>query len=105
LPALDYAHFCPGHGDAHDPKAVAQAAAYSTDRLREIRQRVLAATATPVTGAEVLQRVTTGLGLAMDNPTQYYLNHTAVLAALASLHRAGEATIQSEDNQLLWTKS
>lgn len=49
--------------------------------------------------------MTTGLGLAMDNPTQYYLNHTAVLAALASLHRAGEATIQSEDNQLLWTKS
>lgn len=105
MPALDYAHFCPGHGDVHDPPAVARATAYNTDRLREIRQRALAAKARPTTGTEVLQRVTTGLGLAMDNPTQYYLNHTAVLAALASLHRAGEATIQSEDKQLLWTKS
>lgn len=105
LPTLDYARFCPGHGETHDRVALAEAAAYNADRLRDIRQRALAATAPPATGEQVLQRVATGLGLAMDNPTQYYLNHTAVLAALASLQRAGEVGIKFEDNRLLWAKS
>jgi len=105
LPTLDYAHFCPGHGQAHNRAALAKAAAYNAERLRDIRQRALKATAPPATGEQVLQRVATGLGLVMDNPAQYYLNHTAVLAALASLYQVGEVEMRFEDNQLLWAKS
>ena len=102
LSTLDYTYFCPGHGDPHGPAAVAQAAAYNAHRLREIRRHALAATARPATGEQVLHRVATDLNLTMDNPTQYYLLHASVLAALASLHRAGKVTIRFDDNLLLW---
>jgi glyoxylase-like metal-dependent hydrolase (beta-lactamase superfamily II) len=105
LPTLSYTHFCPGHGDAHDPAALAGAAAYNADRLRQIRRLAWEATAAPATGGQVLRQVADGLGLAMDNPTQYHLNRTAVLAALASLQRAGEVEMRVRDNRLLWVRA
>lgn len=102
LPTLNYSHFCPGHGDAHNLAALTQATAHNAERLREVRQRALEATTSPAIGEQVLQRVATSLGLVMDNPTQYYLSHTAVLAALTSLHRAGNVSLEFKDNQLLW---
>lgn len=104
LPELAYTHFCPGHGDAHSPEDLARAAAYNADRLRQIRGLAWEAAAAPATGGQALRQVADGLGLTMDNPTQYYLNHTAVLAALTSLHRAGEVEMQVRDNRLLWAR-
>jgi glyoxylase-like metal-dependent hydrolase (beta-lactamase superfamily II) len=102
LPAFNYSHFCPGHGDAHNPAALTQAATHNAERLRAIRQQTLEATTSPATGEQVLQRVTNSLGLVMDNPTQYYLSHTTLLAALTSLHRAGNVNLEFKNNQLLW---
>ena len=106
LPDLPYAHFAPGHGPAYGAgEEIAQACAANRARLEEVRERVYAALEAPQETATLLRQVADAFGLRMTTATAYLLTQTTVLAALASLERAGEVNVMMEGNRLLWRRT
>jgi glyoxylase-like metal-dependent hydrolase (beta-lactamase superfamily II) len=102
LPALDgaYAAFVPGHGPA--TPSLAEWAGRNAARILEIRQAVAAALAETDDVGALLALTAGRLGVAIGNPVTYWLGQTTVLACLASLQSAGQATVSVVDNRLVW---
>lgn len=104
LPTLtgQYTHFVPGHGAA--ARDIEPWAAQNGARLTQLRAAV--ATALPADeGGDVthiVQAAASALGLTIATPALYWLAQTAVLACLASLQRAGAASVAVVDNRLVW---
>jgi len=106
LPGLPYARFAPGHGPAYGAgEEIAQACAANRARLEEVRERVYAVLEAPQETATLLRQVADAFGLRMTTATAYFLTQTTVLAALASLERAGEVNVMMEGNRLLWRRT
>jgi len=102
LAALDgnYAAFVPGHGPAVEriaPWAVENAA-----RIAEIRDAAAGALAQAGEAGPIVQIVADRLGVVIPNPVIYWLTQTTVLACLASLQRAGRASVEVVENRLVW---
>jgi glyoxylase-like metal-dependent hydrolase (beta-lactamase superfamily II) len=102
LAALDdaYAAFIPGHGPAI-PQIAAWAAG-NTARLVEIRESVARALAETDDAGQIIRRTANHFGITIPNPVIYWLTQTTVLACLASLQRAGRASVRIVDNALVW---
>lgn len=102
LPELDgqYAAFAPGHGPA-----VPQIAAWANEnagRLAEIRETVAGVLALAESCGEIVRLTADRLAVAIPNPVSYWLAQTTVLACLASLQKAGRASVQVVENRLAW---
>jgi glyoxylase-like metal-dependent hydrolase (beta-lactamase superfamily II) len=95
-----YAGFVPGHGPA--VPQIAPWAVKNAGRLVEIRQAVADALAQTGDVGEIVRLAAKRFGLAIPNPVIYWLTQTTVLACLASLQRAGKASVQVVENRLLW---
>lgn len=102
LAALDgrYAQFIPGHGPAVEQ--VTPWAAENTARLGEIREAVAALLAETDDVGELIRRAADHFRLTIPNPVIYWLTQTTVHACLASLQRAGRASVQIRENRLVW---
>ncbi len=105
LDALDtldgiYAGFVPGHGPA--VPQIAPWVAENAARLVEIRQAVADALAQTGDVGEIVRLAANRFDLAIPNPVIYWLTQTTVLACLASLQRAGRASVQVLENRLIW---
>ena len=102
LAALDgvYAAFVPGHGPA--VPQIAPWAAENAARLTAIRQAVAGALAEAGDVGEIVRLTADHLGMTIPNPVIYWLTQTTVLACLASLQRAGQASVQVVENRLVW---
>lgn len=103
LAALDgrYAWFVPGHGPA-----VAQIAPWAAENatwLVEIREAVARALAETDDVAGIIRLMAERRAMTIPNPVIYWLTQTTVLACLASLQRAGRASVQVMENRLGWT--
>jgi len=106
LPGLPYVRFAPGHGPAYGAgEEIAQACAANRARLEEVRERVYMVLEAPQETATLLRQVADAFGLRMTTATAYLLTQTTVLAALASLERAGEVNVMMEGNRLLWRRT
>jgi glyoxylase-like metal-dependent hydrolase (beta-lactamase superfamily II) len=95
-----YAAFVPGHGPS--VPQIAPWAAENAARLVEIRQAVADALAQTGDVGEIVRLAANRFGLAIPNPVVYWLTQTTVLACLASLQRAGRASVQVLENRLIW---
>ena len=95
-----YAWFVPGHGPAVEQ--VAPWAVENAARLVEIREAVASLLAETDDPGELIRRTADRFGLTIPNPTIYWLTQTTVLACLASLQRAGRASVQVAENRLVW---
>ena len=105
LPNLPYARFAPGHGPAYEAgEEIAAICAANYERLGEIREVVYAALEEPCQTSTLVQHVTAHFGLRLEMATIYFLVRTTILAALSSLERAGQVTVNLEDNQLFWQR-
>jgi len=105
LPTMPYAHFAPGHGPAYAAgDEIACACAANRQRLEAVREQVLAALATPQDTAALVAHVADHFALRLTTATSYFLTQTTILAALASLERAGKAQAIITDNRLLWQR-
>ena len=102
LAALDgaYAAFVPGHGPA--VPQIAPWAAENAARLVEIREAVASALAETADVGQIIRRTASHFGMTIPNPVIYWLTQTTVLACLASLQRAGRASVCVADNVLAW---
>ena len=102
LAALDgaYAAFVPGHGPA--VPQIAAWAAGNTARLVEIREAVARALAETDDVGQIIRRTANHFGVTIPNPVIFWLTQTTVLACLASLQRAGRASVRVVDNALVW---
>jgi glyoxylase-like metal-dependent hydrolase (beta-lactamase superfamily II) len=102
LAALDGAHaaFVPGHGPA--VPQIAAWAAGNTARLVEIRETVARALAETDDVGQIIRRTANHFGVTIPNPVIFWLTQTTVLACLASLQRAGRASVRVVDNALVW---
>jgi glyoxylase-like metal-dependent hydrolase (beta-lactamase superfamily II) len=102
LAALDgaYAAFVAGHGPA--VPQIATWAGENTARLVEIREVVARALAETDDVGQITRRTASHFNLTIPNPVIYWLTQTTVLACLASLQRAGRASVRVVDNTLVW---
>jgi glyoxylase-like metal-dependent hydrolase (beta-lactamase superfamily II) len=102
LAELDGAHagFVLGHGLAVPQIAVW--AAGNTARLLEIREAVAAALAETDDVGQIIRRTAHHFGITIPNPVIYWLTQTTVLACLASLQRAGRASVRVVGNAMEW---
>jgi glyoxylase-like metal-dependent hydrolase (beta-lactamase superfamily II) len=102
LAALDgaYAAFIPGHGPAVE--RIGPWAAENAARIAEIRAAVADALAQTVDTGQIVAAVADRLGVIIPHPAIYWLTQTTVLACLASLQRAGQASVQIVGNRLVW---
>ncbi len=102
LSALDgtCTSFAPGHGPAVGQ--IAPWCAENAARLMEIRAAVAAALAGSSEVGEIIRRTADRLGVTIPNPAIYWLTQTTVNACLASLQRAGRASVGVSDNRLHW---
>jgi glyoxylase-like metal-dependent hydrolase (beta-lactamase superfamily II) len=95
-----YTAFVPGHGPA--VPQIAPWVAENAGRLVEIRQAIADALAQTGDVGEIVRLAANRFGLAIPNPVIYWLTQTTVLACLASLQRAGRASVQVLENRLIW---
>ena len=106
LPEMEYAYFAPGHGPAYRRGAeIAAACAANRERLTEIRVLVYDGLTEPRPTGELVRAVADHFGLRLAGATFYLLAQTTILAALASLERAGEVAATVEGNRLLWRRT
>ncbi|MCS7240239.1 MAG: MBL fold metallo-hydrolase [Candidatus Bipolaricaulota bacterium] len=94
----------PGHGPLLTGATLRAACAAFRGQLERIREAAFQALTTPRTTEEVLSAVAEKVGERLTSLTAVLLAQTTVLAALASLVRAGLAAPVVEGNRLLWQR-
>jgi glyoxylase-like metal-dependent hydrolase (beta-lactamase superfamily II) len=92
--------YAPGHGPA--VAAPAGVIAANRARLEEIRALCLAAIRQPAEIAAIMEQAAGELGIVLQDVVGYQLAQTTILAALASLQRAGLAAPVVEGQRLRW---
>ena len=91
----------PGHGEPSQDIVGLCAANHAA--IERASNAVLAATGTPGTLPEVLERVCAMLEIEMTDLARYHLNQTTVLAFLTELEERGLVRAEIVRNRLLWT--
>ena len=103
LDGLAGSWFAPGHGPAlREPAGVIAA---NRARLEQIRTLCLEAIGEPAEPAAILAAVADGLGVTLRDVVGYQLAQTTVLAALASLQRAGYAVPTVVGQRWRWQRA
>jgi glyoxylase-like metal-dependent hydrolase (beta-lactamase superfamily II) len=88
----------PGHGTPGAGAVLAEATVAAIDRVTE----AVVAAADGVPATTVLARVAVALGVTMDDLPRYHLNHTTVMAYLASLRASGRVRAELSQAELRW---
>jgi len=97
--AMEARLFVPAHAEAaEDVSALAQ---YNIDKVLEIRDKLAALCREPLCFEDILQRLFTGYGLAM-NFEQYVLVGSTVRSYLSWMKDGGRLEVLFENNRLLW---
>jgi len=94
--------YAPGHGPALTEPAGVIAA--NRQRLERIRALCLAAADQPAETSAILAAVADGLGVTLRDAASYQLGQTTILAALASLQRAGLVSPIILQQRLCWKR-
>ena len=93
--------FIPAHAEATaDIRELAQ---YNIDKVHEIAEKILEICGEPLCFEQILQRLFTEYGLAM-NFEQYVLVGSTVRSYLAWLKDTEKLEARFQDNMLLWQK-
>ena len=91
--------FIPAHAEAtEDISGLAQ---YNIDKVHEIAERITEICHDPICFEDILQKLFTGYGLAM-NFEQYVLVGSTVRSYLSWLRDSGRMDVEFADNRLLW---
>lgn len=97
--AMEARLFVPAHAEAaEDVSALAQ---YNIDKVLEIRDKLAALCREPLGFEDILQRLFTDYGLAM-NFEQYVLVGSTVRSYLSWMKDGGRLEVLFENNRLLW---
>ena len=91
--------FIPAHAEATED--ITDLAQYNIDKVHEIAERITEICHDPICFEEILQKLFTGYGLAM-NFEQYVLVGSTVRSYLSWLKDSGRLDVEFADSRLLW---
>lgn len=91
--------FIPAHAEATED--ISELAQYNIDKVHEIAERIMEICHGPICFEDILQKLFTGYGLAM-NFEQYVLVGSTVRSYLSWLRDSGRMDVEFADCRLLW---